>query len=141
MEIIRRASAGGVGVLYVTHRLDEIFTIAGDVTVLRDGREVATVPTSLDHRRLVNLLVGEELTVAHHEAETLESEGKGPSGRDGQAGGSGRPCRCGGSPPPLSAASRPISGRGRSPGSPASPAQAAKRCWAPPSGPSAGPAR
>jgi ribose transport system ATP-binding protein len=67
MEIIRRVSAAGVGVLYVTHRLDEIFTIAANVTVLRDGREVATVPTSsLDHRRLVDLLVGEELAVAHH---------------------------------------------------------------------------
>lgn len=79
MEIIRRVSAAGVGVLYVTHRLDEIFTIAGNVTVLRDGRKVATVPTSsLDHRRLVDLLVGEELTVAHHEAETLQPAREGP---------------------------------------------------------------
>ena len=80
MEIIRRVSAAGVGVLYVTHRLDEIFTIAGTVTVLRDGREVATVPTSsLDHRRLVNLLVGEELAVAHHVAEALPAEGERPA--------------------------------------------------------------
>jgi ribose transport system ATP-binding protein len=79
MEIIRRVSAAGVGVLYVTHRLDEIFTIAGNVTVLRDGRKVATVPTSsLDHRRLVDLLVGGELTVAHHEAETLQPAREGP---------------------------------------------------------------
>ena len=80
MEIIRRASAGGVGVLYVTHRLDEIFTIADNVTVLRDGREVATVPTSsLDHHRLVDLLVGEELAVAHHVAEALPAEGERPA--------------------------------------------------------------
>jgi ribose transport system ATP-binding protein len=88
MEIIRRVSAAGVGVLYVTHRLDEIFTIAGNVTVLRDGREVATVPTSsLDHRRLVDLLVGEELAVAHHEAQTLQPERERPSGLDGRPGG------------------------------------------------------
>jgi ribose transport system ATP-binding protein len=88
MEIIRRVSAAGVGVLYVTHRLDEIFTIAGNVTVLRDGREVATVPTSsLDHRRLVDLLVGEELAVAHHEAETLQPERERPSGLEGRPGG------------------------------------------------------
>ena len=87
MEIIRRVSAAGVGVLYVTHRLDEIFTIAANVTVLRDGRGVATLPTSsLDHRRLVNLLVGEELTVAHHEAQTLQSEQEGPSQAEGPAG-------------------------------------------------------
>jgi ribose transport system ATP-binding protein len=80
MEIIRRVSAAGVGVLYVTHRLDEIFSIAGQVTVLRDGREVATVPaSSLDHRRLVDLLVGEELTVAHQVAETLPAEGERPA--------------------------------------------------------------
>jgi ribose transport system ATP-binding protein len=80
MDIIRRVSAAGVGVLYVTHRLDEIFRIAGTVTVLRDGREVATLPTSsLDHRRLVDLLVGEELTTAHHLAETL------PPGEEGLA--------------------------------------------------------
>jgi ribose transport system ATP-binding protein len=84
MEIIRRVSAAGVGVLYVTHRLDEIFTIAGNVTVLRDGRKVATVPTSsLDHRRLVDLLVGEELTVAHREAETLQTAREGPSEEEG----------------------------------------------------------
>jgi ribose transport system ATP-binding protein len=90
MGIIRRVSATGVGVLYVTHRLDEIFTIAGNVTVLRDGREVATVPTSsLDHRRLVDLLVGEELTVAHHEAETLQSERDGPPEGEGPSEGEG----------------------------------------------------
>jgi ribose transport system ATP-binding protein len=80
METIRMVSAAGVGVLYVTHRLDEIFTIADNVTVLRDGREVATVPTSsLDHRRLVDLLVGEELTAAHHVAETLPGGGEWPA--------------------------------------------------------------
>jgi ribose transport system ATP-binding protein len=80
METIRMVSAAGVGVLYVTHRLDEIFTIADNVTVLRDGREVAMVPTSsLDHRRLVDLLVGEELTAAHHVAETLPAGGEWPA--------------------------------------------------------------
>jgi ribose transport system ATP-binding protein len=86
MEIIRRVSAAGVGVLYVTHRLDEIFTIARTVTVLRDGREVATVPTSsLDHRRLVDLLVGEELAVAHQVAEALPADGAGPADGQGAA--------------------------------------------------------
>jgi ribose transport system ATP-binding protein len=80
MEIIRTVSAAGVGVLYVTHRLDEVFSIAGAVTVLRDARKVATVPISaLDHRRLVDLLVGEELTVAHRAAEALPAEGEHPA--------------------------------------------------------------
>lgn len=75
MEIVQRVAAAGVGVLYVTHRLDEVFALAGTVTVLRDGREVATLPTpALDRRRLVDLLVGEEFTVAHHAAEVLPAE-------------------------------------------------------------------
>ena len=111
--------------------------------MLRDGREVATVPTSsLDHRRLVNLLVGEELAVAHHEAETLQPERERLSGLDGQSGGER---------PALSL--RGITGRltrrllHRLPGGQitgmrrTSPAQAARRCWVPPSGPPAGPAR
>jgi ribose transport system ATP-binding protein len=80
MEIIRRVAAAGVGVLYVTHRLEEVFSLANTVTVLRDGREVATLPTSaLDRRRLVDLLVGEELTVAHHAAEVLPAQGERPA--------------------------------------------------------------
>lgn len=80
MEIIRKVSSAGVGVLYVTHRLDEVFSIADTVTVLREGQKVATVPTSaLDHRRLVDLLVGEELEAAHRVAESLPPEGDRPA--------------------------------------------------------------
>jgi ribose transport system ATP-binding protein len=51
-----------VAILYVTHRLDEIFQIGRHVTVFRDGRKVATVPaTDLDHKSLVRMLVGTEL--------------------------------------------------------------------------------
>lgn len=41
---IRRATALGVGVLYVSHRLDEVFDIADDYTVLRNGEVVASGP-------------------------------------------------------------------------------------------------
>jgi ribose transport system ATP-binding protein len=62
LAMIRRIAADGVAVLYVSHRLDEIFRIADNVTVLRDGHRVATAPvSSLDQRRLVTLLVGGEL--------------------------------------------------------------------------------
>ena len=56
---IRNVQQHGVGVLYVSHRLDEVFAIAGRVTVLRDGLKVATVDTSsLDEPRLVDLMLG-----------------------------------------------------------------------------------
>lgn len=62
LAIIRRVAADGIGVLYVSHRLDEIFQIADNVTVLRDGRKVTTVAvSSLDKRALIRLLVGDEL--------------------------------------------------------------------------------
>jgi ribose transport system ATP-binding protein len=42
LEVLRRLRAGGIGIVYVTHRLDEVFRIADRVTVLRDGRRVSS---------------------------------------------------------------------------------------------------
>ncbi len=59
---IRRLKARGVGVVYISHRLKEIFQISDRVTVLRDGRRVLTTPTegvTLDE--LVRAMVGMEL--------------------------------------------------------------------------------
>jgi ribose transport system ATP-binding protein len=42
LDVLRRLRAGGIGIIYVTHRLDEVFRIADRVTVLRDGRRVTT---------------------------------------------------------------------------------------------------
>jgi ribose transport system ATP-binding protein len=62
LDIIRRVAGSGVGVLYVSHRLDEVFGLADSVTVLRDGRVVVSPPlATLDHSHLVSLLVGDKL--------------------------------------------------------------------------------
>jgi ribose transport system ATP-binding protein len=42
LDVLRRLRASGIGIVYVTHRLDEVFRIADWVTVLRDGRRVGT---------------------------------------------------------------------------------------------------
>jgi ribose transport system ATP-binding protein len=55
-ENIRQLQAGGVGVIYVSHRMDEIRRIADRVTVVRDGRRVATHAAST---ATVDQLVGE----------------------------------------------------------------------------------
>ena len=56
---IRRVAGGGAGVIFVSHRLDEVFEIADHVTVLRDGEVVAGEPAAaLDHDRLVEHIVG-----------------------------------------------------------------------------------
>jgi rhamnose transport system ATP-binding protein len=62
--IIERLRASGAAVIFVSHRLEEIFAIADRVTVLRDGQYVATLPcqeTSPD--QLVQLMVGRPLSV------------------------------------------------------------------------------
>jgi ribose transport system ATP-binding protein len=56
---INRVRELGLGVIYVSHRLDEIFAIADRVSILRDGRKVATLDTeSLDDEQLVSLMIG-----------------------------------------------------------------------------------
>lgn len=75
LDIVRRVASTGVGVLYVTHRLDEVFDLADNVTVLRDGRKVATTAVAaLDRRRLINLLVGSEFDEIHAASASLHSE-------------------------------------------------------------------
>ncbi|MEN3281154.1 MAG: ribose transport system ATP-binding protein [Solirubrobacteraceae bacterium] len=57
--LVRRVRDRGGTVLYVTHLLDEVFELADRVTVLRDGRRVATRPVQgLDHDGLVELILG-----------------------------------------------------------------------------------
>ncbi|HVW47160.1 MAG TPA: sugar ABC transporter ATP-binding protein [Solirubrobacterales bacterium] len=58
-EAIDRVRAKGLGVIYISHRLDEIFALADRVTLLRDGRVVGTYGTGeLDEKKLVSLMVG-----------------------------------------------------------------------------------
>ena len=50
-DAIRPLKERGVGMIYVSHRLDEIFRIADRVAVLRDGLLVGQKPVSRDHAR------------------------------------------------------------------------------------------
>lgn len=64
-EHVARLKAGGVAVVYVSHRLDELRRIADRVSVLRDGRLVATRPAAgLGMDEVVRLMVGAELARA-----------------------------------------------------------------------------
>ncbi|GAA1918108.1 sugar ABC transporter ATP-binding protein [Nocardioides lentus] len=61
-SIIRTLTARGVAIVYVSHRLTEIFDLCDVVTVLKDGAQVATEPIAeLDEARLVRLMVGRTL--------------------------------------------------------------------------------
>ncbi|HRF60631.1 MAG TPA: sugar ABC transporter ATP-binding protein [Fimbriimonadaceae bacterium] len=61
-EQIRTLQARGVTFLYVSHRMDEVFTLCDTVTVLRDGRLVDTTPIAeLDRESLVRKMIGRTL--------------------------------------------------------------------------------
>ncbi|MCX6876684.1 MAG: sugar ABC transporter ATP-binding protein [Verrucomicrobia bacterium] len=63
-DVIRDLQQRGVAVIYISHKMDEIFRIADTITVLRDGRQVATRPAAeLDERELIRLMVGREPTL------------------------------------------------------------------------------
>ncbi|NLS17725.1 sugar ABC transporter ATP-binding protein [Rhizobium sp. P40RR-XXII] len=66
-EILKRLKARGVTTLYISHRLEEIFEVGDDVTILRDGQHVITRPLEgLGIPKIVELMVGR--TLAKHDA-------------------------------------------------------------------------
>ncbi len=62
-EIIRDLKAKGVSVIYISHRLEEIFSICDSVTVMRDGQIIDTKPVGdVTRDRLVEMMVGREIS-------------------------------------------------------------------------------
>ena len=62
-DALRRLTRAGGAVLFISHHLDEVMGLADTVTVLRDGRRIATTATrDLSHDRLVELMLGRALT-------------------------------------------------------------------------------
>jgi len=62
LDLVRALRADGVGCVYISHRLDEVTTIADRATVLRDGKQVATRPMGeLTRGELVRLMVGRDV--------------------------------------------------------------------------------
>jgi ribose transport system ATP-binding protein len=67
-DAVRAVAASGAAVLFVSHRLDEVLTLADRVTVMRDGRVVTTEPVAgLVKERLVELILGESLSTFYPE--------------------------------------------------------------------------
>jgi ABC-type sugar transport system ATPase subunit len=61
--IVRRLAERGTAVVYISHKLDEIFAVTNRITVLRDGRKVASAPTGeWTERGLVRAMVGRDLS-------------------------------------------------------------------------------
>src|SRR3954471_20264597 len=61
--VTRELRSSGVGVIYISHRLEEIFSLADRVTVLRDGESVASNRVDeLNETQLIRLMVGREIS-------------------------------------------------------------------------------
>ena len=61
-KIIKDLKAKGVSIIYISHKMDEIFQISDTITVLRDGKYIATKSaTELDKQTLISMMVGREI--------------------------------------------------------------------------------
>jgi D-xylose transport system ATP-binding protein len=61
--ILERMRAGGAGIVYISHKLGEVFRLADRITVLRDGHTVSTdAATALDTGRVIARMVGREVS-------------------------------------------------------------------------------
>lgn len=63
MEVIRDLALQGVAILYISHRMDEVFEIADRITVLRDGNLIGSAPIGdFERSAVVEMIVGHKLT-------------------------------------------------------------------------------
>ena len=69
-EIIQSLKEKGLSILYISHRMSEIFRLCDRVTVLRDGKLIETLQTKeTTPEKIVNLMVGREITQTYPEKE------------------------------------------------------------------------
>jgi len=77
LEQVRRLRQRGIGVVYISHRLDEVFEVADRVTVLRDGRTVDSRPIAeMTRELLVRKMVDRELSQLYDEHPPRERGGE-----------------------------------------------------------------
>lgn len=74
-KVVRDLRASGVGVVYISHRLEEIFALADRVTVLRDGESVGTNQVdTLTEAQMIKLMVGREVSSIYPPAESAPAD-------------------------------------------------------------------
>jgi len=73
--VVREMRAAGTGVIYISHRLEEITTLADRVTVLRDGESVGTQAIAdVTEAGLIKLMVGREVNLLYPPAESAPGD-------------------------------------------------------------------
>lgn len=75
MDLIRRLRDDGIGIIYISHRLDEVFNLADRIVVLRDGEQVAAGRTEQWNRSsLIAAMVGRELEQEYPAREAVHGD-------------------------------------------------------------------
>jgi len=71
-KMVNELKAEGVSFIFITHKMDEVFKITDEVTVLRDGRYVGTeLANNLNRNKLIEMMVGREITHMFPKEETV----------------------------------------------------------------------
>ena len=75
MDIVKKLRSQGVTVIYVSHRMEEIFLLSDRITVLRDGEKIETLNTAdTDRKELIHHMVGREVNESYPERENIIGE-------------------------------------------------------------------
>lgn len=62
LDLVRKLREQGMTIIYISHRIEELFEIADDVTVLRDGQYIETLDiANCERKKLISLMVGREM--------------------------------------------------------------------------------
>jgi simple sugar transport system ATP-binding protein len=73
LSVVRDLQAGGIAVMFVSHKLNEVFEVAERISVLRDGQLVGTLPRGeLTNEKLISLMTGKSITETRFRREGAE---------------------------------------------------------------------
>jgi ribose transport system ATP-binding protein len=74
-KVIKNIKESGVGIIYISHNLGEIFTLGDRVTVFRDGRKIAThIIEEIDEKLVIDDMIGIKARKFHRESRIVEDE-------------------------------------------------------------------
>jgi sugar transport system ATP-binding protein len=75
LDVVKRLSSDGIGLIYISHRMDEIERLASSITVMRDGRNVGDLPAgAATPQKVFELMVGERTAHMAAPVETIRTE-------------------------------------------------------------------
>ncbi len=76
-KIIRQLRSDGIGIVYISHRMEEVLTLSDRITVLRDGRYVGDLSRAeATHEKIVGMMVGRELSNQYFPPKQIKPEGE-----------------------------------------------------------------